>query len=691
MRLPSGPALAVVLALAPGCTREPSGKTPPPIVIVSIDTLRADHLPAYGYEAVDTPHIDGLRRDAVLFANAYSHVPLTLPSHASLFTGLLPPRHGVRNNLGYRLDAQAHPTLAALLKTRGFATGAAVSAYVMRRDSGLGDGFDWYEDSLEPLGAGAEAAALVRRSGCETVARALEWTLGLGSRPFLLFVHLYEPHFPYEPPEPFRSRYASAYDGAIAAADQAVGELLEGLRRSGLYQRSAIVLLSDHGEGLGEHGEAEHGLLLYREALHVPLLLKLPGQELAGTLAEGVVGLADVFPTLLRLAGATPPLALDGTDLFQAARRSGVYAETYYPRIHLGWSELRSLLDERHHLIEGGRAELFDLGRDPGERRPLEELGAVGLAMQRALGGLSAPLREAEAVDPAVAERLAALGYLAGGAEREPEGGARADPRDAIAEYEAVRAAFRLVRAGRDAAAVAAFRRLLARSPGLFDAQWELGATLKRLGRPDEAARAFEAAMRLAPSMAARVALSLAEVQLEAGRLEAAAESARLGGAADAARAHALLARVALARGALDDAERECALSARAGVDPEALLARVELRVRRGRLAEALALVEAARSEGASRGRRPFQGLEARRGDVLARMGRREEAVAAFRTELAAYPQNLEAYANLAVVLALLERPQAEVRGVLEQMQRANPGPVSAGVAGRVLAFVGQR
>jgi arylsulfatase A-like enzyme len=218
------------------------------VVLISIDTLRADHLPAYGYRAVETPAIDRLRRDSILFENAYAHVPLTLPFHASLLTGRLPGGHGVRDNLGYRLDPSSHPTLARLLRARGYATGAAVSAYVMRAATGLGDAFDFYDHRIR---AAHETDALgeVQRPGVESAERLPEWRREHArDRPKLLFLHLYEPHAPYDPPAPFASLAASAYDGEIAAADAAVGRFLEELRRDGTYQRSIVVLLSDHGE-----------------------------------------------------------------------------------------------------------------------------------------------------------------------------------------------------------------------------------------------------------------------------------------------------------------------------------------------------------------------------------------------------------------------------------------------------------
>src|SRR6185436_10530728 len=286
-----------------------------------------------GYKNVVTPHIDALRRDAILFDDAWSHCPMTLPSHVSMLTGLLPTDHEVRNNLGYRFDATKHPTLPQVLKQQGYATGAAVSSYVLRADTGLGGAFDWYDDAIPVATSGA--ASQHQRPGSATLEVAKKWIGEHQAQPFFFFFHIYEPHAPYEP----------SYDGEIAKADAITGQLLAHLKQLGLYDRAIVILASDHGEGLWEHGEDQHGILLYRESLHVPLILKLPHAERAGTSVKTPASLIDLFPTIANLVGVTPPASLKGVDLlsdFDGKRR--IYAETFYPRIHLGWSELRSLV-----------------------------------------------------------------------------------------------------------------------------------------------------------------------------------------------------------------------------------------------------------------------------------------------------------------------------------------------------------
>ncbi|MCA1733803.1 MAG: sulfatase, partial [Acidobacteria bacterium] len=277
-------AILTVLMLALAACGEkaspPAAPPPrPPVFIISIDTLRADRLPAWGYESGRTPAIDAFRRDAILFRNAYSNAPMTLPSHASLFTGVLPYRHGVRDNIGYSLPAES-VTLASALRAAGYRTGAAVSSFVLRRETGIGAGFEFYDDATTV--APTQTISSWQRDGESTRRSLTRWLDEASSAPPFGLLHIYEPHYPYTPPEPFASRFDDPYDGEVAASDSVIGRFLEDLRSRGLYDPALIVVLSDHGEGLGDHGELEHGVFLYREAIQVPLLVKLPGGARAG-------------------------------------------------------------------------------------------------------------------------------------------------------------------------------------------------------------------------------------------------------------------------------------------------------------------------------------------------------------------------------------------------------------------------
>jgi tetratricopeptide (TPR) repeat protein len=522
--------------------------------------------------------------------------------------------------------------------------------------------------------------------------RALAWLDSLAAGPFFLFVHLYEPHTPYDPPEPFRSRSASAYDGEIAFADSIVGTLVADLERLGLYDRTLLVVLSDHGEGLGDHGEEEHGILLYREALQVPLVVKLPGSRLRGTRVAGPVGLVDVLPTLAGELGFAPPPGLPGIDLLAggtpaSAAERRIFSETMYPRIHLGWSELRSLVGAREHFIEGASAELYDVVSDPGETRDLfDSKGGVARDFKRALNKIEAPYAAPGQVASEDLKKLASLGYLAGASDT---AGPLPDPRESLPILEDMKRAFTLGAEGHDAEALAGLRAVLARQPRFFDAQYAEAEVLARMGRLEEAAAAYAKALRLSPALAGSIALALARVTLELSRLDEAETNARIGLRESPDEAHEILARVALERNDLESAEREARLVRGGAAQAAVVLAEVALR--RDRPADALKILDTARSAGASSGQTLPRNFEFLRGDALARSTRLSEAVTAFRNEVRAYPANSQAYARLAIVLALEHRTRGEMASLLESMYRANPSPATAALAAKTLESMGDR
>jgi choline-sulfatase len=468
-----------------------------PVVLISVDTLRADHLPAYGYRGVATPALDALARDSILFENAYSHVPLTLASHATLFTGLLPPQTGVRDNYGFSLKPGLE-TLASFLKSSGRETGGAVSAAVLTRKTGIGRGFDFYEDNVGDRDP-------PEREGSLTELALEGWLEARRSRPFFAFLHLFEPHAPYEPPEPYRSRYPLAYDGEIARADEIVGVFLARLKSWGVYDRCLIIFLSDHGEGLGQHGEREHGIFLYREAIHVPLLIKLPGGRRAGEKVSAPVALTDVFPTIARAIGRTPPPGLPGRDLLHTAGQSKprrIYGETFYPRLRLGWSDLASLIDDRNHYIEAPRPELYDIRADPGEKRDLSAtLPPAFRSLRLELSTMSRSLQMPESGDAEQAKKLASLGYLTATSPESRSSGLP-DPKDRITLLDA-RENFQAILANKDdVLLIEACRRFLARVPAALDVWRMFADALERQGRREEAIQALEKGLRESSSTA---------------------------------------------------------------------------------------------------------------------------------------------------------------------------------------------
>jgi len=457
-------------------------------VVICVDTLRADHLPAYGYGGVETPHLDALARESIVFDNAYAHVPLTLPSHATLFTGVLPSQNGVRDNVGDPL-APVHPTIAALLKLRGYATGAAVSTFLLRRSRGLAAGFDFYDDAF----AGEE------RRGAETAGRLEAWIRTVPERPFFAFLHLYEPHTPYEPPEPFRSRYAGRpYDGEIAAADSAVGAFLDFLKARGLYDRSIIVFLSDHGEGLNDHGEDEHGVFLYREAIRVPMLLRLPGGRGGAPRVAAPVGLVDVFPTIAEAAGI-PSAGGAGRSLLRAGRDGDpdrrIYSETLYPRLHFGWSELAALTDRRFEYIGAPRPELYDLAADPRETKNLvAALPREFRERHAALGRFQGPPPAATAIPQEEAARLASLGYIT--VRRAPGAAPLPDPKDEIETLRPFKRMFARFYAKEYALAIAEARAVIAEDPRNLSAWRVIADSLDHQGRIEAAIGTLEEGLR---------------------------------------------------------------------------------------------------------------------------------------------------------------------------------------------------
>ncbi len=668
--------LAAALLLGGGGCRRGGGfvSAGAPVILISVDTLRADHLPAYGYHGVDTPNLDAFRHDAVLFENAYSQVPLTLPSHTAIMTGLLPPQNGVRDNLGYALGP-GPATLAGTLKAKGYATGGAVSTIVLSHATGVSRGFDFYEDNIEPTKM-SQSISRVQRGGNDTQAILAEWVSGHAGKPFFAFLHLFEPHSPYEPPEPYLSRYKLRYDGEIARADEIVGTFVKFLKTTGVYDRALIVFLSDHGEGLDDHGEDEHGVLIYRESIHVPLMVKFPKSVRHGESVRAAVGLVDVFPTVAEVVGIPVPAGLAGRSLLGALRPAGpkaseprrVYSETLYPRLHLGWSDLASLEDEHDHYIESPRPELYDLGADPGERNDL----AAGLppafrSMRAELARMPRPLQPPGNSDPEQMKQLAALGYISASTADLTAKDLPA-PRDHIGAVTELKAGFGALQRGQYADAIAVFGRLLKTEPGMTDVWQMYGEAFLKLGREDEALAALQQAAKLSP-LNPQVMMALSDYYLVVGNYEEARKHAEAAGDSGSTSPHENLARIALVKGDLDAAERE----SRAALEkyplrriPHLMIARA--RHDRGDYPGALAELDLAARPSAG-DPAPLQNLNYLRGDSLARSGRVAEAEAAFLKEIRDFPANASPRAAIAFLYASQGR-EVEARKALADLVR---------------------
>jgi arylsulfatase A-like enzyme/Flp pilus assembly protein TadD len=640
--------------------------THPPIIIISVDTLRSDHLPAYGYRGVETPAIDSFARQALVYEHAYSHCPLTLPSHATILTGLLPAETGVRDNVGFRLDPK-RPTLAELLKQNGYATGAAVSAYVLRGETGINRGFDFFDDHIAEHADSALGG--IQRSGFETEALAEKWIAEQSGRPVFFFLHLYEPHAPYDAPEPYRSRF-KPYDAEIAAADAIVGRFLDSLKRRNLYDPAMIIFLSDHGEGLGDHGEDEHGIFLYREAIQVPLMIKLPAAE-KGSRVASTVGLIDVMSAVLeQLQIPLPRHVTSGQLLAGRSSSREIYSETFYPRLHFGWSDLHSLIGGSKHYIEAPRPELYDLHADPGETTNLASSDRrTYFAMKKAISPLLKEASAPEAIPPEEAAKLAALGYLSGGAVTQP-GEVLPDPKDKQESFRALRAAFSLFRAGKNAEALAAFQQILRENPRMTDV-WDVTAKAHwRLGHEAEAIAAAKEGLKSNPRSAV-LAMTVADFALEAGHLDDAQKHAELVLHLDPPRAHEILARIFMARGDLSRAESEARQATVAGDRAAARVTLARVLKQANRYEEALASIDEAAHIIDTEHKPPFAGLLYIRGDLLARLGRNEEAEKALNEEIALSPGDARAYQSLMVLLVAEGRGNEATRLVYQLIDRA--------------------
>ncbi len=676
-----------------------------PVVLVSIDTLRADHLPAYGYRKVETPALDGLAAEGVLFERAYAHSPQTLPSHVSILSGRLPFEHGVRDNIGFSVKTNER-LLAERLRELGYRTGGFVSAYVMRQETGLDRGFDRYDSRL-PVSSPELSFGQVQRDGAQTLDLAERWVDEQPAGRFFLFVHLYEPHTPYAPPERY-ARYAP-YDGEIAYADELVGRLVAFLKSRGLYERSLIIVLSDHGEGLGDHGELEHGVFLYDETTRVPLVVRMPGGRGGGRRVSSVVQHIDLVPTLLDLLGVPVPQDLRGRSLVPLLRgeanaavpEQGVYAEALYPRYHFGWSELYSLTDARYRFIRAPRAELYDLQEDPGEQRNLaaERPGtssAMRSALERLLAGraIDAPARASSEER----ERLQALGYVGTHADLAPatSGDTLPDPKDKISTLRAYRQALNLASERRFLDAAAAFRRILDENPAMKDVWHQLANVWLRAGATENALDAYRRLIELDPSDplpllgAAGVYLKLRRLDDATRHAEAAAEAAGADDRRTRANAYELLMKIALRRRDREAARRYAAKAQQTDPTlPLSVYVQGRLAHQEARYAEALGYFrEAARRlEGRTL---TLTELHFYLGDTLARLGRSAEAEREFLAEIDLFPQETQARAGLAMLYWSAGRDQDAAR-VIDELVRAVPTREGYDLGVRLWTMFGER
>ena len=696
-------ALAVGLAAAGGWRyARASSPVSGPIVVISIDTLRADRLPAYGYSRVKTPAIDALATDGVLFERAYSHAPQTLPAHAALLSGRLPFETGVRDNIGFTIGSDVR-LLPQMLRDRGFATGGVVSSFVLRKDTGIAQGFDFFDGEM-PASAADETIGQVQRDGAKSEAIAEKWLGSVGTARAFLFLHLYEPHKPYSPPERFAAY--EPYDGEIAYADEIIGTLVRYLKSHQLYDRSTIVLLSDHGEGLGDHGEQEHGLFVYDEAIHVPLIIKQEGNAGAGRRLRDVVQHIDIVPTLLDFVKAPIPNQLRGRSLKPLLEGTGqlvpvpVYSEALYARYHFGWSELTALTDERYRYIKAPREELYDLENDAKERANLAlERAQAAQAMRGVLDRLAAgaTIQAPTEVSADARERLQALGYV--GAQTGPISSATselADPKDKRDILERYRAAVDAASERRWGQAIALLQQILKDDPEMADVWAQLATFAGRIDRQDIALDAFKHYIALKPTEPAPLvgaANTLLKLRKYAEAREHAELSATVAGDDKRARAAAyqMVARVAVAQKDAEGAVEAARQAEEADpATPTVAFVQGRLAYDQGHFDEAMPHFEQAIALLRTPGSRAVPELYYYAGDTLGRLERYHDAEVAFAEELRLYPQNARARGGLAMIYQVTDRAELADQ-TLRDMLRISPTPETYALASRLFTMFGNR
>jgi arylsulfatase A-like enzyme/Flp pilus assembly protein TadD len=517
----------------------------PNVLLITIDTVRADHIGAYGYTKGSTPTLDRLAREGVRFADATSQAPLTGPSHAAILTGVYPGRLGVRDNATMAVPSSAR-TAAEIFKSAGYRTGGFIGAFIVDRQYGFGQGFDEFAARFDGFSSPDKLQA--RRRGAQVVDDALKWLAQKRSEPFFAWVHLYDAHAPYEPPAAYRTRFPkSPYDGAIAYVDAQVGRLVSALEQSGALDRTIVAVVADHGEGLGEHAEAEHGFFLYDSTLHVPWIVRLPGHQHAGTVVREQVRGIDVLPTLTAFAGLSTPPGIDGESVVPVveghARHEAPasYAETFYPKLHFGWSELRAVRTGDWKYVAAPKPELYDVKHDGAERQNLADARApLAAGLQRETSriessfGPAAQTSAAPAPDAETLARLRSLGYV-GTTAAAPSGGRGPDPKDMIAGlnayHESMVRVTHALQTGNPAAAVAILKRELAKNDRAYEPHLFLGDAYYGLKQYRDALDEYTAARLLNPATAEPI-LAQARTHLALGDGEAAsrdaAEAARL-------------------------------------------------------------------------------------------------------------------------------------------------------------------
>jgi arylsulfatase A-like enzyme/Tfp pilus assembly protein PilF len=531
----------VVISFFVGAAQVLAQAPPPNVLLITIDTVRADRIGAYGYTKGATPAMDRLAREGVRFADATSQAPLTGPAHAAILTGQYPARIGVRDNASTPIPSGT-ATLATMFKARGYRTGGFVGAFILGPEYGFAQGFDTFDATFSRFTTGMKLQA--QRRGGDVTDAAIKWLRqpsaqlsaqpsALSPQPFFAWVHLYDAHAPYEAPAPFRARFAaSPYDGEVAYVDSGIAKIVAALEQSGQLDRTLIAVVADHGEGLGDHGEAEHGLFLYESVLRIPWIMRLPGHDAAGTIVKTQVRAIDVLPTLAAIAGVPPPKT-DGASVVPFIKGppprdpAPSYAETFYPKWHFGWSELKSIRVGDWKYIDAPRPELYDMRADATELRnaidargPLAGGLSAELAKTQTGFGAAAAVTDAPQPDPETLARLRSLGYVG---IASPSPGVRGpDPKDMVPKLETFKAgisrAMDALGRGNADAAITQLKALVAINDRSYELHLFLGDAYAARRQYDTALGEYAAA-RMLNAHSSAPAISEARVYMGQGNL----------------------------------------------------------------------------------------------------------------------------------------------------------------------------
>jgi arylsulfatase A-like enzyme/Tfp pilus assembly protein PilF len=710
------------------------------LLIVSLDTTRADRIHAYGFQDIETPTLDQLASDGVLFEHAATAAPLTLPAHTTIFTSRVPPEHGVRDNGGFFVDP-SETTLAETLKERGFRTGAFVGAYVLDSKWGLDQGFETYVDDFDLSKYRAISLGAIQRPANEVVDKALDWlnTVAADQR-FFGWVHLYDPHTPYEPPEPYKSKYAGRpYVGEIAFTDSQVGRLVAFLQARGLLERTVIVIVGDHGESLDDHGEASHGFFIYESVVRVPLIIRAPLKGAQGRQVADVVRTLDIAPTVAELLGVEKLPGADGASLVPlmtgATQELGLeaYSESIYPLYHYGWSDLRALRSGRFKLIAAPKAELYDLEQDPGEQTNLfDQRRQLADRMLARLSELEAqftknerPTTEPE-VDPEARARLAALGYVGSFVSTAPPDATRSglgNPKDKIGIFNQITRARDISKdEKRFDEVVGILKQVVAEDPKVVNAWFMLGNLYSRVNQQEQAIEYFKKVLALKPDYDMAV-VNMANAFREIGRDEEALVGYRRLLELDPKNFQVRyeVAQILIDRGDLDGASKF--LNEALQIEPKMVAARNALGVvalKKGNLAQAeqdiksaiaqrpdvrlahfnLALIAEERRDPQTAIDEYLKEIELHPssyramfnlGRLYGEMGQREAQLKAYREAIAANPMFAEGHLYLAKLLLDMNRDLDEAARLAERGVELRPSSPYAPLGHYVLADVYSR